>query len=131
MDPDRLEKIEHHLRTAGSMPHGLVEELLSDREWHRARVQVTDDDIRSAGLGLVEEWETIPCVAAWLDLQGFLLVKTRGHESKDRPGIWDDHTYVVRLLARTSHVVNMLARHLGRAPLDVLSEIAEMEVSDG
>jgi hypothetical protein len=29
------------------------------------------------------------------------------------------------------HIINRLAEHVGRPPLDVLDEIAAMEVSDG
>ena len=135
------------LRADARRPHGKerptwteVRDLIFDLDAHRARVQVTDDDIRAAGL---RDWR--PNLIAWArdhsrvryfvavgiyvnDGDGErLVVQAEDEYHRER------HRGVTgkRWPPATASAINALAEALGRAPLDVLAEIAATEVSDG
>lgn len=121
-----------------------LRELLADRAWHRARVQVTDDDIRAAGLGDPDISEDSPRLIAWARAQPSIWLVTidndhaKGMGYLDH-GFWTGHPFVdedaetIAACSPMAHdwIVNELARHVGRAPLDVLAEIAATEVPRG
>lgn len=106
----------------------------------RSRIQVTDDDIRAAGLGDPDVCEESGSLVAWIDKQPSLRVVRSSTPVSDTmhlgPGIWDFSTggvLVADLVVRASpmahaEIINALARHVARPPLDVLAEIAAIEV---
>ena len=110
----------------------------------RERVEVTDDDIRAAGLGDPDICEECPRFDAWVDAQPELWRITRANA--DSPcgcyslnwGIWScvgeeldyasaEEVFRGSVMAHDS-IINAVAKAVGRAPLDVLDEIAATEV---
>jgi len=128
MIPDDLEA----LRTDAEEPTDVepptwdeVRLLLADRDWHRSRVRVTDDDIRRAGLGDPDICEGSPRLNAWASVNSI---------THDLDGIFHENGDGEKLIFRGSlmaheQIINALADAVGRPPLDVLDEILALEPS--
>jgi hypothetical protein len=120
MDPERLARLKHEasLMRVSMIPESvltvsqLIGEIILDRDWHRDRVQVTDDDIRRVGLDRHDSR-----LARWAPAPLFLEVTVASQNDRS-----------IRLADCRPEVINGLAAAVGRSPLDVLDEIAATEV---
>lgn len=100
----------------------------ADRDWHRARVPVTDDDIREAGLGDPDVMRACPRLAAWVEACPELDMDRSTGVYRVRPNGDEWLCYHGTLMAHAL-TINGLAKDVGRPPLDVLAEIAAMEAT--
>jgi len=121
MDPDRLARLIAEVEDEIYVEPALVFELLADRAWHRARVEVTDEDIANSDVD-----EADPRFYAWMTRQHQLPDLADGRWSGD-PG----HPSSIILDYLDAETANAAARGVGKPPLDVLDEIAATEVPNG
>ncbi len=105
-------------------PNDAVPELLDEVERLRARIEVTDEDIRAAGLGNPDVCVGCPRLDAWISGQA------PGLRAEPAVGIYrvlpsGDRRLIHRGSAMAhDHIINAIAEAIDRPPLDVLDEIA-------
>lgn len=144
MDPVRVSQLRYKLITSQFIPADFVADLICDRAWHRARVQVTDDDIRASGLGDPDICEECPRLVEWIACAGLHVVRLDNDDwhlgtGQYPHGIWsgdprinkDAKSIVEAAVMAHDWIINALAAHVCKAPLDVLEDIAETEVIGG
>jgi hypothetical protein len=141
MDPERLARLKHEasLMRVSMIPQSvltvsqLIGEIILDRDWHRDRVQVTDEDVRQIdpeqALAWVKEQHQLRYVVpvgiyAETKDERRLILSAQDEYHRER---WRGVTGR-RFVIFDAKAINALAAAVGRSPLDVLDEIAATEV---
>lgn len=126
MPPKRLAKLREDVATGetGFLSKAAVRALLDDRDWHRARVEVTVDDVRRSRI-------TIDQVVAWASATGRYRGLFQGSsEGKPEWAARDAEENGGRQMARyIQSLIRLAATMYHLVQFDVLDEIAATEVA--